>query len=525
MITGIIISMKAFFRTTVALIVTVAPEVCFADSDAKPIDVGSSQQLLWDDHLVDKISGEISFKLHNPVDRGIALVCDQPWEGNVSGYATIIQDGEKYRMYYRAWHYYTADQYEAYLSRQAESNETEDLGEVDTPEGVIYFEAIGTEAHEAVICYAESSDGVIWTKPELNIVEYNGSKKNNIILEGLGNHNFVPFLDTNPNADPSARFKALGGNYEDGGLFAFASADGIHWRLLSDKPVVTDGYFDSQNIAFWDSNTQNYRLFYRDFRDRGVHFTELWRGIKFSTSQDFKSWEKGEWIEFTSDVANDFQYYTNQIQLHPDIGGVYIGFPSRYFHARDQMVEGLFMFSRDGKTFNLKPEAFVRPGLNNQRWSNRSNYIWNGMVETLSSLPGEEPEYSIYVNEGYYFGADTSFRRYTIRKDGFISLNATYEGGEIITKPIKFSGSQLEINFSTSVAGYVQIELRDLNNEPIAGFTFDECSEIFGDSLHYVVKWDSATDLSDYAGGPVRLAIRLSDADLYSFAFSEASSQ
>ena len=66
-------------------------------------------------------------------------------------------------------------------------------------------------AHREVTCYAESRDGIHWTKPELGLFEFNGSKQNNIVWDGPGTHNFTPFLDTNPACPPDAKYKALAG--------------------------------------------------------------------------------------------------------------------------------------------------------------------------------------------------------------------------------------------------------------------------------------------------------------------------
>ena len=118
-----------------------------------------------------------------------------------------------------------------------------------------------------VYCYAESRDGITFTKPELRLHEYNGSKQNNILWTGVGTHNFAPFLDTRAGCPATSRYKALGGTATEGGLFAFQSADGIHWSLMRQKPVVTEGAFDSQNLAFWDATAGVYRAYFRTFTE------------------------------------------------------------------------------------------------------------------------------------------------------------------------------------------------------------------------------------------------------------------
>ena len=92
----------------------------------------------------------------------------------------------------------------------------------------------------------ESAGGV----PELGLVSFRGSKKNNIILSGEICHAFVPFKDANPDCPSQHRYKAIVAIYKPTrGLHVYSSPDGIHWKPMSDKAVITTGYFDSQNLA------------------------------------------------------------------------------------------------------------------------------------------------------------------------------------------------------------------------------------------------------------------------------------
>ena len=124
-------------------------------------------------------------------------------------------------------------------------------------------------------------------------------KQNNIIWEGAGSHNFALFKDQNPDCKPDERYKALGSG--DGGLYAFASADGIHWSLTKDEPVITKGAFDSQNLAFGDTVRGEYREYHRDFREE--------RDIRTGTSKDFLNWSEPVWLEYLP--ARISELYTN----------------------------------------------------------------------------------------------------------------------------------------------------------------------------------------------------------------------
>ena len=74
-----------------------------------------------------------------------------------------------------------------------------------------------------------------------------------------------------------------------------------------------------------------------------------------------------------------------------------------------------------------------------------------------------------------YIGKDTRLRRHTLRIDGFVSVEAPLRGGELLTKPVRFEGSTLVINFSTSAAGSVRVEIQDRDGQPIDGHALADC--------------------------------------------------
>lgn len=452
--------------------------------------IGSHLELLLDEHLIDTFQGDASLHLQHPIPRELVITHDKPWEGNTSGYHTIFEDDGRFRMYYRG----------SQRDLAAEKN-----------------------GHPSVTCYAESTDGIHWTKPNLGLCEYEGSTKNNIVWAGrgpddrVGVHNFAPFKDTHPDCDPEALYKAVGSGRslvegeEYSGLLPFRSPDGIHWSCMNESPVITDGAFDSQNLAFYDTERGEYRAYYRDFRDKV-------RAIKTATSQDFLDWKPKGWLEYPG--APIEHLYTNQIMPYYRAPHIFIGFPTRFVPERESVTEGLFMSSRDGATFKRWGEALIRPGLNPARWGNRSNYIWQGAIETQSDIPNAPKELSLYSIEGYYEGTSNCVRRFTYRVDGFVSVHAPLAGGELITKPLIFKGNQLVLNYSTSAAGVLRVEIRDAEGNPINGYSLTDNDEIYGDAIEQVVRWQNRSDVSALAGKPVRLRFVLSDADLFALRFS-----
>ncbi len=448
-------------------------------------NIGTRRELFVDDFMLAEMSGGAVRRLHEPRPREIVLVHDCSWEGNTSGYHTFFQDGDKVRVYYRG----------------SQHNDRMRNGSV---------------AHQ-VTCMAESDDGIHFYKPALGVVKRDDAVRNNIVHDGPARHNFAPFKDSRPDCPPEERYKSLGGSKGLGGLFAYVSSDGIRWTQAAAEPVVTDGVFDSQNLAFWDGVRSEYRLYYRDFKDGGEGQPGR-RDIKTAASTDFIHWSEGVWLEYTG--APDEQLYTNQVLPCPRAPHLLLGFPTRYLPDRGQITEGLLMSSRNGVVFQRWGEALMRPGPNLERWGNRCNYIWHGLIETPSDLPGAPNEWSLYSTEGYYEGAYNRVRRYAIRQDGFVSVNAPLAGGEMVTRPFVFDGQKLILNLATSAAGAVRVELQSPDGRAYPGFEIDQCEEIWGDSLDREVVWRDDTRPGRLSGQPVRMRVLLRDADLFSFRFA-----
>ena len=106
-----------------------------------------------------------------------------------------------------------------------------------------------------------------------------------------------------------------------------------------------------------------------------------------------------------------------------------------------------------------------------------------------------------------------------MRTDGFVSVRTPYEGGELLTRPFCFQGKKLEINYSTSAAGAVFVEILDSSGQPIPGYSQKDSQEIIGDEISHIVSWKGGNDVSSLIGEPIRLRFIMKDADLYSLRF------
>jgi hypothetical protein len=428
--------------------------------------IGSRLELFVDDYLIESMTN-LTQTLHHPQRRETVLTFDRPWEGGVSSFPVVFQDGDIYRLYY-------------------------------------YGMAWGVPSK---ICYAESRDGITWTRPNLGLCEFDGSTENNIIISDPPMEQFAPFKDPNPAAPESQRYKAIGYSPP----IAFCSPDGIHWNKIQEEPVLTKGAFDSLNLAFWDPLREEYVAYFRTF-DNGV------RHISTCTSKDFIHWTDPVPIDLGDGIWQHL--YTNAVTPYFRAPHIYMGFPMRLHETRagaagaqyTGVSDGVFMTSRDGVRFRRWVEAFVRPGTDQQNWVHRT------LIGAWGMLALSPEEISLYYDE-HYDRPTNHLQRYTIRTDGFVSINAKYQVGELLTKPLTFEGRALVINYSTSAVGSVQVEIQNADGTPVEGFTLADCPEVFGDEIERVVAWKGGSDVSALAGRPIRLRFVMKDADLYSMRF------
>ena len=474
----------------------IATALCSQLSMAKEVlDIGGQRELFVDNYLIDKMENS-EFRLHHPQPGGVAIKFDKPWEGIYSAYTTVIKDGDMYRLYYRG-----------------NSGVDED----------------GSDAE--VTCLAESSDGINWTKPELGIYEVMGTKKNNVVLAGMApfSHNLSPFIDKRPGTPASERYKATAG-LSNTGLFGFVSPDGIHWKKLRDEAIIKQSgwVFDSQNVSFWSEAEGCYVVYYR-IVPGGI------RSIARNTSADFVNWNEPITMTYGGNPPTiREQLYTNQTSPYFRAPHIYVALAARFMKGRkaltpeqvkeigikeaswldDDCSECVLMTTRAGTTQYDRTfmEGFVRPGLDFRNWVSRDNYPAYGIVQTGPA------EMSMYVRRNY--GQPSNYlERLTMRLDGFISVNAPYTGGEMVTKPFTFAGNELEINYAVGASGSIWVEIQDVSGKAIEGYRLDDCEEIIGDEIERTVTWKNGSSVSKVAGKSVRLRFVMKDADLYSLRF------
>ncbi len=478
--------MTTFIRIIVALGLLLASDIATAQSETpQRIDLGTRRELFVDHFLIERLEGaELKLQPLQPT-----LPSSEPAMGG--HYATVLRDGNLFRQYCR----FDRDKDAHWRNGWEEYH----LGEMTL--------------------YADSKDGVHWNRPNLDLFQEARFPEGNVVVAGemLVNHNFTPMIDARPGVPAAERYKALGGlhyppknwgywpepdsraklreKYGSAGLYAYVSADGIRWKRLMEKAVIPEdwGSFDSQNVSFWSEAEGQYVCYFR-VMDSG------YRAVARTTSEDFLQWSKPVLMKGRLEKEHLYTSGTHPYLRAPHI---YIAPATRFLPGEDPNTRVILMTTRAGS------DTYDRT-FGQQQWladpavGNRTNYI----AYTNGALTGPR-ELSFYC-----LGT-----RYTIRMDGFGSICAREEVGQVVTKPFTFDGAWLSLNYRTRDSGELRVEVQTAEGQPIDGLTLDDCKPLSGDEIDGAVQWRSDKGLNSLAGRQVRLRIALKDADLYALRF------
>jgi hypothetical protein len=179
----------------------------------------------------------------------------------------------------------------------------------------------------------------------------------------------------------------------------------------------------------------------------------------------------------------------------------------------------VLLSSRDGLSFaRVLKEAYIRPSALRASWGNRANYAALNVYPLKNDLPGVPDE--LRYTQPEHMGMMVRNRIYYVPVDGFASINAPFEEGEMVTKPILFSGNALYLNHETSPGGYIRVEIRNADGQAIAGYGLvDMGADIRGTVRAHCVAWNQGWDVGALAGQSIRLRFVMRQADLYAFRF------
>jgi hypothetical protein len=429
------------------------------------------------------------------------IVADQPWEGSRVyhlGTADWVPATGKFRMWY--------------ISRLSNGHQHSAPG---LPERV-----------PDLMHYAESSDGIHWQKPPLGVVEFDGSRRNNIVT--LGVHS--PCVLSAP-----GNFKMAAWSWVRNGFYTGTSPDGLHWKYPAD-PIYAPPGQTLEMITIAHHPAGGYRAFFRIWQEVRGYRRRILAG---SSSRDSVTWEPPQPILIPDEEDDRWAHNRDErTEFYGMAGfpyaGQYLGFlPVFRVHrvedrgapsadnrrlARDQSpwdgpVEAQLVHSRDGKSW--------------RRCEDRSPIIPRGKPGSYDAgcilHVGAPP---VIVNDEvwvYYTAINTTHggsmaeKRCTIGRaawqmDRFVAL-AAESGGMFESTPLRTAGGVLELN-SDAAQGPIETEVLSPGGDPLPGYTRQDCVRLTGDHLRAPAAWRARRTLP---AGECRLRFWLRNARLYSY--------
>jgi hypothetical protein len=468
-----------------------------------PVRISRKRQLFIDDHLIADRTN-LTRRLHqaarDPANPVLQLR-EKPWEQSFGHSVFVLptEDGTGYRMWYNLRHF------------------------VKSEAGVQY---------RAPTCYAESTDGIRWTKPELGIFKFGLDKQNNISLP-QGSIDGLFWEPAEPN--PNRRYKALVWHDPKDqkkyapreGFYLYWSPDGIHWQGDNQHCIMphgaaynfpsdlADGVGDTTQFR-WDTRLKKYvanvKILFRN---------PTLRTAGFSESDDLFHWSRPRMTMHRDELDDsDTQIYEH---ITFEYESLWIGLV-RVMHTERtgwKQVDVEMSCSRDGRNWTrvCRGQRFLPLGAADA-WD--ADYL----------IPGRPGNPLLVDNQlrFYYWGArrtderDGSAIRHnmhigiaSLRRDGFVSLDAGLQPGRVTTRPLTFEGKQLYVNADIGVDGYLKAELQDASGEAIVGYQMQDCKAVQGDVVSGKVRWQSSDRIDQSSDNSLRLAFELKNAKLYSF--------
>lgn len=455
-------------------------------------DLTGPWQLLVDDSLV--ASKENVKRTYHPFAKhpcNPVLVPDKPWEGQSAYiYGTVLPDEGTtgYRLWYHSW----------------ASGEYRNL-------------------------YATSRDGLTWEKPDLGLIDFKGSKANNIFFRRTKEDHLPQVIHTPWEKDPNRRYKLL--NYDYGrtkpdhlvsGFWGACSSDGLHWNDAALNPVLKDPG-DVGNFV-WDARARRYigypKVFapVRGFRRRCVGFT---------ATKNFEYWPSSQLI-LASDEEDD--RWTSAQNQRTEFYGL-CAFPYESAYVGFLWIFRITDGNNDGPIYSELVSS--RDGIN---WT-RQDAMHGGRVPILPvGRKGDWDEGMVFTSNHPLVEGDTIKLWYggfnvthgapddaaragiglaTLRKDGFASLDAGQAVGVITTKPLKHLRGPLRVN-ANAQGGWLKVEVLSSDGNALPGYSRDACAAIRSDGTGLQVTWGRRKLLPD-SYRPLRLRFVFQNAALYSF--------
>lgn len=435
-------------------------------------------------------SRNFTVRMNPPLESAVVMRADKPWEDRfIAFYLTVIDINGLLRMWYTC------------RDKEGQGN----------------------------IAYAESHDGLTWEKPDLGIVDYKGSKKNNLV--GLHDLEGSVIYDRNAEGGAEYPYRYFTSRHRKG-IFIFKSRDGIIWE--PEKGPVLNFIADSQNHVFRDSRSGKLTAYFRGWKQvtepanaarkkyfRTVVRTELkedfTHGGLMPAGEGGYRWKDSSLPAFTSEIPKVFEcdetdgpdcdVYTMAVHQYPYDGRYYFAFPGLYSHfppppagkfGNDGRIEIHLLGSLDGITWKRYGNMPYVPVGTTGSESSEMVFMGVGMAERGNNILQYGTGYSTTHgdNEGRIKNSDGVIILHKQRKDGFLSADSMETaGGTMFLKPQKIAGEKLFINYRTSICGYLKIGLCEADGSEIPGFSADDCIPLSGNSIREEVRWKNAVDV------------------------------
>lgn len=444
----------------------------------------------------------------NPAQRReIVIFPDQPWENHIiSFFLTVREEEGRLRMWYVC---------------------RDDWGE-------------GSQAN---LAYAESKDGVNWTKPNLGIHEYKGSKANNLV----GVHSLEGAVFQDPNVPASERYtyvstgKPAGDPQGPTGIYRYHSPDGLRWQR-DERPLIEAGS-DTQNVVWWDERLQEYVLILRAWNPNPNR-----RKVSRLTLPDLtqptglKSTGRGVGNYFYDEIPTilvcDDQdpgrtdIYNMSAQPYVLDPNWYVGFPTflrrsaktdapgwRGRHMGPAEVQ--FVGSRDSVEWHRYDRtAYAPPGI---AFPDKKNmvYMGTGLIVRGNEIWQYGTEFeSVHGDiEARRRKTDGFIVRYVQRVDGFVSLDTGNAVGTARTAPVRITGDRLLLNLDTGALGEMRVGLIGPDGRPVPGYGVEDCEPLEFNGTGATVTWAKGSSLASLKGRDVSIEFSSNRTKLYSFRF------
>jgi hypothetical protein len=394
----------------------------------------------------------------------------------------------------------------------------------------LWYEVVppGGDGSANLLCYAESGDGVNWQKPELGLVDFAGSRKNNIVIDAgrcpyKSFHGDSVFIDPSAPADqrfkliymamlrddaPIARIKkarpwsvsALG-ERKRRAILCGTSPDGLHWTCPNDILMIHQS--DTQSTVYYDEVLKRYVGYYRTLlMDR--------RGIGRAETEDMRRWPVPEtvlWPHPDDDPSDD--YYRNSKSIYPGTRTMHVMFPTVYKRRVDACTMRMAA-SLDGALWEWLPGGNVLECGPVGSWD--AGCLFGGFGLTQISNDRVALPYAGFQHPHKYprWGRVGAVGLAVWKKERLAALRADEEG-EFWTPLLVLPGEALYLNYETRRAGYVKVEV-----DGVGGRRLDDCDPLTGDRLKAQVSWGGETTLRVPRNAAAVLRFRMRAASLYS---------